>query len=253
MAASAPAVKLRVATYNVHKCRGLDRRVRPGRIAEVLKAANAEVVALQEVLSLCGADPEHDQPRFIAAELAMRHFMGENRHIRGAAYGNATLTSLPIRGFQNYDLTWKRNERRGCLRTDIEIAPGRVLHVFNVHLGTAWLERRHQARRLIAEVLSAPDLSGPRILVGDFNEWTRGLATRLLSEHMHAVDIRPFLRRSRTYPGIFPLLHIDHIYFDPPLRLESVSIVRSRLSLVASDHLPLIAEFSWKAAADQRR
>ncbi|MGE5049569.1 MAG: endonuclease/exonuclease/phosphatase family protein, partial [Deltaproteobacteria bacterium] len=132
----------------------------------------------------------------------------------------------------------------GCLRTDIELSPGRLLHFFNVHLGTSWLERRRQARRLLAEVLAAPGLTGPRLLVGDLNEWTRGLATRLLSEHMHSADIRPHLRRSRTYPGVFPFLHLDHIYFDPPLRLERVELVRTRLSLLASDHLPLVAEFA---------
>jgi endonuclease/exonuclease/phosphatase family metal-dependent hydrolase len=38
---------LRVATYNVHRCRGIDGRVRPARIAEVLRE-DADVVALQE-------------------------------------------------------------------------------------------------------------------------------------------------------------------------------------------------------------
>jgi endonuclease/exonuclease/phosphatase family metal-dependent hydrolase len=45
---------LRIATYNVHRCRGLDGRTRPDRIAAVLRSINADVVALQEVV---GAGP----------------------------------------------------------------------------------------------------------------------------------------------------------------------------------------------------
>ena len=51
----------------------------------------------------------------------------------------------------------------------------RALHLFNVHLGTDFFERRHQARRLIDEaVLRSRTLEGPRVVLGDFNEWTRG-------------------------------------------------------------------------------
>jgi endonuclease/exonuclease/phosphatase family metal-dependent hydrolase len=57
---------LRVATYNIHKCRGLDRRVRPERILDVLKHINADIIALQEVLSIEGGS-RGDQLRFVAA------------------------------------------------------------------------------------------------------------------------------------------------------------------------------------------
>ena len=46
--------RFRVVTYNVHKCRGLDRRVRPARIAEVLREINADIIALQEVVCIEG-------------------------------------------------------------------------------------------------------------------------------------------------------------------------------------------------------
>ena len=91
-----------------------------------------------------------------------------------------------------------------------------MLHVFNVHLGTAFLERRTQGRTLIApELLNDAEIQSPRIVMGDFNEWTQGLATRLLRSHLMSADIRAHLRRSRTYPGVLPLFHLDHIYYDP--------------------------------------
>jgi endonuclease/exonuclease/phosphatase family metal-dependent hydrolase len=108
------------------------------------------------------------------------------------------------------------------------------------------VERRHQARQLVGGgILHQPELTGPRIVLGDFNEWTRGLASRLLAEHFESADVRHHLRRARTYPGLLPFLHLDHIYYDEALRLERLTLHRSRAALVASDHLPLVADFRW--------
>ena len=70
----------------------------------------------------------------------------------------------------------------------------------------------------------------------------RGLTTTLLSEKLQSVDLRQYMRRRRTYPGLFPILHLDHIYYDGPLEIVHIQVLRTRLSLVASDHLPLIAD-----------
>jgi endonuclease/exonuclease/phosphatase family metal-dependent hydrolase len=237
--------RLRVVTYNVHKCVGLDRRVRPARIAAVLRELDADVVALQEVVSAeSDTSREAHQARFIAEELGYEFRIGENRKHKGGAYGNVVLTRLTVNGCHNYDITWRWQEKRGALRVDVGLDGGRVMHVFNVHLGTAYIERRHQGRRLVSEaVLRDPRLTGPRVVLGDFNEWTHGLASRLLSEELCSADLG-HLRTRRTYPGPFPVVHLDHIYYDDAaLKLERLSLHRSRLALVASDHLPLAADF----------
>jgi endonuclease/exonuclease/phosphatase family metal-dependent hydrolase len=236
---------LRVATYNIHKCRGLDRRIRVDRIVDVIEQLDADVVALQEVMSVAGGKAEDDQVRYIASRMAGYNWcFGENRIHGGGPYGNAILTRLPITYHSNYDLTWRKRERRGCLRADIRVRENCVLHAFNVHLGTGYIERRHQARRLVSpHVLHGEDLRGPRVVVGDFNEWTRGLASRLMSENFDSVDLRLFSRLRRTYPGVLPVLHLDHFYFDNRLKLEGFKVHRSRKALVASDHLPLVADF----------
>ncbi len=227
---------LRAVTYNVHKCRGLDGRTSPKRIAEVLGEVNADVIALQEVLG--------HQAEIISSDLGVPFVLGENRKHHGYAYGNVVLSRFPIYSMHNYDLTVHGREERGCLRADVRWSETSVLHVFNVHLGTAFMERRHQGRRLIApELLNDLGLESPRLVLGDFNEWTRGLATHLLRSHLASADIRAHLRRSRTYPGVLPFLHLDHIYYDPVLRLERLTLCRSRKALIASDHLPLVAEF----------
>ena len=147
--------RLRIVTYNVHKCIGLDRRERPRRIAAVLREINADVVALQEVVSVeSDASREAHQARFIAEELGCRFYMGENRKHRGGAYGNTVLSRLPVAHCHNHDITWRWQEPRGALRVDVTLGePGaEVLHLFNIHLGTAYVERRHQGRKLRAVI-----------------------------------------------------------------------------------------------------
>jgi endonuclease/exonuclease/phosphatase family metal-dependent hydrolase len=240
-------MRLRVVTYNIHRGRGLDGRVKPGRIVEVLKEIEADVIALQEVV--CGegaAAREGDQGRFIAEELGLHFQLGENRKLKGAAYGNVALSRFPLRVVTNHDLSVEGYERRGALHTDVLLTESEVVHVFNVHLGTAFLERRHQARRLSGRstgVLHNEELKGPKIVLGDFNEWTPGLATRLLGSHLKSVDIRKHIGRAKTYPAFMPVMHLDHIYYDGPLELRGLRLHRTRKAIVASDHLPLVADF----------
>jgi endonuclease/exonuclease/phosphatase family metal-dependent hydrolase len=244
---------LRIATYNVHKCRGLDRRVEPARIASVLREVRADVIGLQEVLSLEGGCPEQDQARFLADALGLEMQFSAVRKHRGARYGNLVLSALPLGPGCSYDLSVDRREERGCLRADVGLGGGGWLHVFNVHLGTAHGERRQQAPRLVEAVLRESDrLTGPRVVLGDFNEWTVGLASRLLASHFRAVDLRRHLGRSRTYPGVLPFLHLDHIYYDEGLELKALALHRTRTALVASDHLPLVADFEVRPRARAR-
>jgi endonuclease/exonuclease/phosphatase family metal-dependent hydrolase len=149
-----------------------------------------------------------------------------------------------VREVRVYDLTASRREARGCIRCDLEIAPGKIVHLFNVHLGTGYMERRKQARLLMSrEVLLSPLLKHPRLIIGDFNEWTRGLVSKSLQHSFESVDIQLHLNRKRTYPGVLPIMHLDHMYFDRDLALEEFLLHRSRMALLASDHLPLVAEF----------
>ncbi|MBI5582306.1 MAG: endonuclease/exonuclease/phosphatase family protein [Deltaproteobacteria bacterium] len=237
----------RIVTYNVHKCRGLDRRVRPQRIVEILGQIKADIIALQEVLNGDHSRRDENQARFIAEELGLHYAFGENRRLKGSGYGNAILSRLPLIREENYDLSHAGREERGCLRADIALSNAQVLHIYNVHLGTAYLERRHQGRKLVeSDILTRLDVTGPRILLGDFNEWLPGLSTRLFREHFGSVDLRTRLGRRRTYPGAFPFLHLDHIYFDDSLELKRAAVYRSGRTLLASDHLPLVADFQLR-------
>ena len=234
----------RVVTYNIHKGRGMDRRNRIQRVAEILQGLKPDIVALQEVISVEGQEPEAHQARFIAEALGFHFRIGETRRLRGGAYGNVTLSRFPVVFEKHYDLTHAGREERGCLRTDLQLEPDRLLHVYNLHLGTAFRERRVQAKKLFDQkILKEGRRTGGSLILGDFNEWIPGLASRLLNTHFHRVPVKTRLARSRTYPGVLPLLSLDHIYFEEQLELVRAALTRNRKTLVASDHLPLVADF----------
>jgi endonuclease/exonuclease/phosphatase family metal-dependent hydrolase len=231
-------IDIRIATYNIHRCRGMDRRTIPARIAEVIRELNADVVALQEVI---GAGPTGaGQAEEIGAAVGMGWVMTAVRHLRKHLFGNVVLSRFPIVHHSQYDLSWRTCEPRACQRADLDLGASQLLHIYNVHLGTAVLERRYQAPRLAAFVHDRR-IEGPKIILGDFNEWMRGLATNTLSSLFESIDIYAHLKRRRTYPGIFPVLHLDHIYYDGQVDVRSVELIRSRAALIASDHLPLVA------------
>ena len=191
---------LRVATYNIHRCRGLDGRTNPARIAEVIRSIDADVVALQEVIGAGQTSAGHAEE--LGAMLGMGWVMSPARHLRGSLFGNVVMSRLPIQHHSQYDLSWRTCEPRCCQRVDIEIGND-TLHLYNVHLGTALLERRHQAGRLSA-ILHDRRVGVPKVVLGDFNEWMRGMATEMLSERLKSIDLRAHLRRTTHLSGRLP-------------------------------------------------
>jgi len=254
---SAASSTFRIATYNIHKCRGMDMKFLPQRIVSVLQEIDADIICLQEVVNIpdgpgvTGMSPVEAPPNpFDQAGDIVRAFpghasaFGENRPFRHGMYGNLTLTRLPLKRWRNFDVSRRGRERRGILETELQARDGSTFHVFNVHLGTGHMERRYQGRLLVhGRILTRPDVKGPRMVIGDFNEWTRGLTTRLLRMSFQTFRPRYGQRFLRTYPGFLPLLSLDHCFYEPPLRLEGARLWRSRTALMASDHLPLVADF----------
>lgn len=207
----------------------MDGRTRLARIAAVLRQVDADFIALQEVFGL--------QAETLARDCGYQLAFAPARLHRGVSYGNASLSRHGFDHIQPIDITTPQREPRLALRTDVAWGTQR-LHIFNLHLGTAHRERRLQAERLIADdLLHATDLAGPRIVLGDFNEWTDGLASRTLRG-----EFPSSLPRRRSFPALLPFLSLDHIYCDRHLSLDLLHHHRTRLALIASDHLPLVAE-----------
>ena len=237
----------RIATYNIHKGRGMDGRVRIERILRVLREVEADIVTLQEVVNHQERTPEEHQACYLAEQLGYFYSVGETRKHREAAYGNVTLSRWKFEAASHINLSVAGREPRGALRTDIRVGT-EILHVFNVHLGTAVRERRAQAQLIDQHLLKALDVPGHRIVMGDFNDWNHGLVSKTLSSEFHLTDLAQHLPRTRAYPALLPLVHLDHIYLDHELKIDKARFHRNRLSLVASDHLPLVADVAFRSA-----
>lgn len=233
-----PQKFLRFVTYNIHKCRGMDGLTQPVRIAKILKKLKPDVVALQEVVG--GSPRGKGQEEEIAAYLNMAAVLAPARTFRGHLYGNAVLSRLPMENHLICDLTQEGREPRLCQRIDILI-DGRPIHVYNVHLGTSISERKKQALKL-ASFIAEPVTGRPKVVLGDFNEWKKGVVTKLLSERFMSLDLTSCLRWRRTYPGIIPLLHLDHIYYEGAVSMVDVKVSRRLPILLASDHIPILVE-----------
>lgn len=231
-----------VASYNIHRGVGLDRRRDLDRIAAVIAEMQPDVIGLQEVIRL-GGGAHADQATYLASRLGMGLVMGVTRTYAGGTYGNAVLSRLEVVGSVAHDLSHGNRERRGCLRVDLAIN-GSTLHVFNCHFGLAFRERRQQLGLLGALIGASAGLAGPRVVMGDFNEWHRGPITRGLRDEFSS----PMRRMRRTHPAVFPLFALDRIYWDIDLEGEEFHVHRSRLSKVASDHLPVVARLRVRHA-----
>ena len=228
----------------------MDRRVSPSRIAEVLREIDADIIALQEVV---GAGPSGSgQAEEIGAALGMGWVMAPVRHLRKHLFGNVIMSRFPILHHTQYELSWRTCEERGCQRADLDLGDGRLVHIYNVHLGTAVLERRYQAPRLAAFVHDHR-VRGPKIILGDFNEWMRGLATRHaqrpLQEHRHPRAPAPPAHLPRLLPGASPR---PHLLRGRIVDVRSVELPRTRQALIASDHLPLVANLRVSASTADR-
>jgi endonuclease/exonuclease/phosphatase family metal-dependent hydrolase len=231
-------IPLTVVSYNIHRGVGLDRRLDLDRIAEVIAETAPDVVGLQEVIREEGA-ARTDQAAYLAEKLGMGLVMGETRVHGTGGYGNAVLTRLPVLGAERRDLSHGEREPRGALRVDLDVT-GTPLHVFNCHLGLGLGERREQLQLLGRFIRDSHRLAGPRVLVGDFNEWHRGPITRGLRREFSS----PMRRMRRTHPAMFPLFALDRIYWDVELQGREFHVHRSRLARVASDHLPVVARLA---------
>jgi endonuclease/exonuclease/phosphatase family metal-dependent hydrolase len=231
-----------IVSYNIHRGIGLDRRVDLDRIAQVIAETGADVVGLQEVIRRNGV-AHADQAAYLARRLGMDLIMGETRPHGDGTYGNALLTRLPVLCSARCDLSWAGREPRGCLRVDLAVK-GTALHVFNCHFGLAFRERREQLDVLAGFIRVSEEIAGPRVVMGDFNEWHRGPIGRGLRREFASP-----MRRRRTHPAVFPLFALDRIYWDRDLEGEAFRVHRSRLARVASDHLPVVARLSLRPRA----
>jgi endonuclease/exonuclease/phosphatase family metal-dependent hydrolase len=239
--------RLRVATYNVHGCRGIDGRRSETRIAEVIAGLDVDVVGLQELDSNRRRSGGVDQARVIATELGWHWIFHPAFRRADELYGNAILSRYPLRLQQAKELpsvtTPLCPETRGAIWAEIE-TPGGAIQLINTHLGLGRRERWMQCQLLAGpEWLGRVSADEPVILMGDLNSLPRSPVLRLLAQQLRAVrsTVTP-CRRLPTFPTRYPLLALDHIFVNDRLRVSSVSVFQNDVARMASDHFPLVAD-----------
>ena len=245
----------KVLSYNIHRAIGVDRRFQPQRIIDILQHHDADLVLLQEVDEGAPRSRELDLAKEIAEAAGYEHrAVGHNVSLRKGRYGNAVLSRWPIDLQRNIDLTIGDRKRRGCLHTRLRtVRPHSSEHridVFNLHLGLSARERQSQIGLLARaqEFESVPE-NVACLLAGDFNDWLAQLhpiVYEMLGFKSATQHRFGYQATIRTYPSFSPTGGLDKIYYRGPLRLVAARSCRLAVSRIASDHLPIVAEFEMK-------
>ncbi|WP_374470076.1 endonuclease/exonuclease/phosphatase family protein [Phenylobacterium sp.] len=244
----------RIVTYNVHRCVGNDRRLDVPRIADVLATLEPDIVALQE-LDVGRARTNHvDQAHEIAERLRMVSHFHPAMRVEEELYGDAILTAYPETLIQTGPLPGHPRiaqlEPRGALWIEVEIE-GHKVQVINTHLGLVPKEQQIQASFLAGPSwLEHPRFAGPRILLGDFNATATSVVYRTLAAKLEpARRLAPRRTPTATFPSPLPVLRIDHIFVSPEVTVRDVFVPFDPMWRVASDHLPLVMDFTIGGSA----
>jgi endonuclease/exonuclease/phosphatase family metal-dependent hydrolase len=238
---------VRILTYNVHRCVGTDRRLDVARVAEVIAAQTPDIVALQELDVGRARTGGVDQAHRLAQRLGMAFHFNAAFRVEEEQYGDAILTTLPERLVKAGPIPshprFSRLEPRGALWIAVTI-DGAELQVINTHLGLVPREQRGQAAALAGDAWLG-GAARPLILVGDMNATARAGAYRVFASRL--IESRRAARLSRpapTFPSPFPVLALDHVFVSDGVVVQAVRTPLDPLSRLASDHLPLVVDFS---------
>ena len=226
---------LKVASYNMRKGVGLDRRRSPERILDVLNEIDADVIALQEADRRFGARDCVIPPLLLAENSDWKAIDIGMRAASMGWHGNALLVRKGAAIEASAPIHLPALEPRGAVTADVTLANGQPLRIVGMHLDLSGLWRRRQAAAVIAHVDGAP---GPRpaVLMGDLNEWTA--AAGCLRDFARCYSI------AATGPSFHarrPVGRLDRIMVSPGLRIVECGVHASDTARRASDHLPIWA------------
>lgn len=259
-------MKIRIATYNIHKGVTSFRSMpRVYALKQALASMEADIFFLQEVQGRhdryatrhATSWPEQAQHHFLAGE-SLHVAYGMNAVYDHGHHGNALISSFPIASMRNQDVSDHAYEARGILHCVVRTAAA-DLHCYVVHLGLFAGSRKRQTEALIAAVSSSAPPDAPVIIAGDFNDWTNQLSdvlrarlgvTEVFDENLPSRGFGSYLRRlsgrgtkikpARTFPAALPWLRLDRIYVRG-LSIESAQVLHGAMWARLSDHAPIVA------------
>ncbi|WP_246513858.1 endonuclease/exonuclease/phosphatase family protein [Neoroseomonas soli] len=235
-----PESALTIASYNVHKCVGTDKRFDPDRVAEVITELDADILALQEadrrfgrrhgLLDMAGVE------RRTGLALLPLSLDPDGHGWRGNA-----LLVRGVRAMRLRRLTLPGGEPRGAVMADLDLPSG-PLRIVSAHLGLLRRNRLRQAEAILAALAEAEDI--PTVMLGDLNEWRPGPRSSLRALEAGFTDARP---GPATFPSRRPLLPLDRILGRPRGLVRAIEPHDSPLARIASDHLPIKARLDMVA------
>lgn len=231
---------LRLMSYNVHSCIGLDGRLSVRRIAEVLERYSPHFVALQELDSVCRRTGYRDQLRELSGMWPSEGFFFPAMAKAKGEYGIGCLSRLPIRAWRGHRLPRARStsagtEPRVAIEAELEWRAGEVITIINTHLGLTRSDRMAQLEGLEKLIDQAQD---GVILLGDLNCPPRSAEiARLLKRLRHVTPSTP-----KTWFGAFPVRVLDYAMQRGAGKVVKSFVPIDGLTVTASDHLPLIVD-----------
>jgi endonuclease/exonuclease/phosphatase family metal-dependent hydrolase len=225
---------IRVATYNMRKAIGTDRRRRPERTLEVLCELDADVIALQEADRRFGSRSSAIPFRMIEEHSDYKPVPFEARDGSIGWHGNALLVKKSVEIAHREIVHLPSLEPRGAVLADIEVR-GRRLRVVGMHLDLSGLWRRRQAHAILCHVGQSED-SAPAVVMGDLNEWSsHGGCLRDFAHHLR------FAECGRSFHTRRPVVQLDRIMVTPGLAIAECGVHHSAKARKASDHYPVWA------------
>lgn len=241
--ASSPPACVRVLTYNIHGFVGTDRVYDPERVARVIEASAASIVALQEVDFGRGPTREPAAVMRLAERLRMQCHFTSTRAAKNGSFGNAVLTRHAFELVAEGTLPQRRDEARAVQWLKV-LGPGFQLHLMNTHLSVRPSERRAQVKALVgAEWAIQARSDAPVVVCGDFNASPWSGVYRKLCQHLKDVQCGTS-RPVATWPAALPFWRIDHMFVSGNVAVQASNVLQTALARVASDHLPLVAELA---------
>jgi endonuclease/exonuclease/phosphatase family metal-dependent hydrolase len=232
---------LKVASYNIHKCRGVDGATRPDRIIGVIRELGADVIALQEVDRRFGRRTGLLDPSAIERETGMQLLVQSDVSHRHGWHGNALLVRGEPKSYRRSRLKLPGGEPRGAVVAELDLGEGEF-RVIAAHLGLFRLSRVDQVSGLLTAFRDLPPM--PSILLGDFNEWRRRGRSALRGLEP-TFGVSPSIL---SFPSPRPIFALDRILGWPEGLITDLEVHNTPLARRSSDHLPLTAKVNSRSA-----
>ena len=227
---------IRVASYNIRKAIGTDRRRVPERVLDVLGEIDADIIALQEADRRFGVRSAAIPPLLLDNLSCYKSVPINVQADSMGWHGNAILVRKDAQIGAHDVLHLPYLEPRGATMAEVTVKKATV-RVFGMHLDLSGLWRRRQVAAVIHAAAQGETM--PTILMGDLNEWSAGRGC--LADFARHYSFAPC---GRSFHARRPVARLDRIMHCGKLTLRDSGVHDSAAARKASDHLPIWAEFA---------